>query len=61
MSPANPTDEERLADLRRAIDAGDASGDAGPLDMDAFLAGLREPQPDPDQDKKGEGLNAPNG
>jgi Arc/MetJ-type ribon-helix-helix transcriptional regulator len=41
MNSANPTDEERLAELRRAIDAGDASGDAGPLDMDAFLAALR--------------------
>jgi len=54
MSPANPTDEERLADLRHAIDAGDASGEAEPLDLEAFLAGLRV-QPDPDQDKKARG------
>ena len=33
--------EEMMAALRRDIDAGLASGDAGPLDMDAFLADLR--------------------
>ena len=33
--------DEMMAALRREIDAGLASGDAGPLDMDAFIASLR--------------------
>lgn len=61
MSSANPTYDERLAELRRAIDAGEASGDAGPLDIEAFLAELSARRPDPKQQEKGEGPTAPKG
>ncbi|MBC7283116.1 hypothetical protein [Hoeflea sp.] len=40
MSSANPTYEERLAELRREIDVGLASGEAAVLDIDTFLAVL---------------------
>lgn len=33
--------DEMMAALRREIDAGLASGDAGPLDMGAFISNLR--------------------
>jgi antitoxin ParD1/3/4 len=36
IEPNGQTDEEKLARLRRAWNEGIASGDAGPLDIEAF-------------------------
>jgi antitoxin ParD1/3/4 len=41
LEESQKTDEEKLAWLRAAIEEGDASGDAGPLDIDAIISEAR--------------------
>ena len=41
LEEAQKTDEEKLAWLRAAIEEGEASGDAGPLDIEAIIGEAR--------------------
>ena len=41
LEESQKTDEEKLAWLRAAIAEGDASGDAGPLDIEAIIGEAR--------------------
>lgn len=42
LEEAHKNDEDKLAWLRAADDEGMASGDAGPLDIDAVIAEARQ-------------------